>query len=311
MPPIQAVALSVGAAFFYALTSVLQHSAASTVPHERSLRPSLILVLLRHPRWLLGYAADVAAHILQFAALRRGSLLLVQTLLVSGLLFALPMGAALSHRRPRRPDLLATVAVVLGLGVFVAIGAPTEGTGAASGLAWAIALGVGCTFVLALVAKAPRHPGAGRAACLGAACGILFGIDAALLKASGHLLDGGLLSALGHWEPYVLVALAFPGFLLAQSAFQAGPLSASLPVLTVAEPLVAALIGGLAFHERFSATAPGAVALAVAVAAMVVGTVALARSPLVAVIVRPTHPDPDGAMSAGSPEAPAVSSPPT
>jgi drug/metabolite transporter (DMT)-like permease len=282
-----AVVLSLASALLYALTSVLQHSAAVTIRPDRSLRPGLLLDLVRRPRWLLGNLAEVGAVGLQFVALRHGSLLLVQTVLVAGLLFAVPLGAAVLGRRLRRMDWLGTVLSVAGLGVFVAVARPSTGAGEASAVAWAVALGLGGAAVALLVGHAPKKPGPGRATSLGAACGVLFGLDAALIKASGHLLDRGLGRALTSWEPYVLTGLAAYGFLLAQSAFHAGPLAASLPVLTVADPLVAAGIGGMAFHERVSSS-PTAIAVELAaVVAMIVGVFILARSPMVTLDATP------------------------
>jgi hypothetical protein len=52
------------------------------------------------------------------------------------------------------------------------------------------------------------------------------------------------------WQFYVLIAVGIVGMVLTQSAFQAGPLRASLPSLTVADPVVSILIGITAFHEH-------------------------------------------------------------
>ena len=53
----------------------------------------LLTRLVTKPLWLAGIAADGLAFVFQFVALGHGSLILVQPLLVSGLLFALPLGA--------------------------------------------------------------------------------------------------------------------------------------------------------------------------------------------------------------------------
>lgn len=214
--------------------------------------------------------------------------MLVQTLLVCGLLFALPLGAALQRRWLTATDWAGTVAVVAGIGLFVAIARPKPGHGDASAGGWALVLGTGCLVVAALVLGAPRPPGAARATRLGGACGVLFGLDAALAKASGHLLDRGAVHALGAWEPYALAALGGFGFLLAQSAFQAGPLAASLPLITAVDPVTAALIGVLAFHERVAGGAAAVAGQVGAIAAIVAGIWVLARSPLV------TGPGPTG-----------------
>jgi drug/metabolite transporter (DMT)-like permease len=278
---LEAALLGVAAALFYALTSVLQQSAASTVPHDRSLRPGLLVELLRRPRWLLGNLAELVAFVLHFLALRHGSLLLVQTVLVAGLLFALPLAAALVHQRLQASDWLWITVLVLGLSVFLGVARPSAARDEASGAAWAWVLAVGCGSVGLLLLRAPRRPGAVRATYLGTACGVLFGVNAALTKACGHLLERGVPDLLTSWEPYVLAVLAGFGFLLAQSAFQAGPLAASLPMLTIVDPVAAAAIGVLAFGEHIADTGLALVAELAALAAMVVGVFALSRSPLV------------------------------
>lgn len=288
---IEVVALSVGAALLLALTSVVQQRAATTVPHHKSLRPGLVAELLRHPLWLLGVVCDAGAYLLQFLALRRGTLVLVQSILVTGLLFALPFGAACSHRRLSRSDWLGTMAVVSGLVLFLVTAGPEHGRGQPSPTGWAVLLMGVALVVTPLVVAAPAGPGKRRALALGAACGVLFGLNAALTKAAAVLLDGGVGNLLVSWQLWVLVACAAYGFLLSQSAFQAGPLEASLPVLTISDPLVSAAIGLGFLHERIAA-APAALAAELAgVAAMVTGVLLLARSPLVLAPTLATHAD--------------------
>ncbi|HVW32477.1 MAG TPA: lysylphosphatidylglycerol synthase domain-containing protein, partial [Acidimicrobiia bacterium] len=71
------------------------------------------------------------------------------------------------------------------------------------------------------------------------------------------------------------------GVVISQSAFQAGSLQASLPVLTITEPLVAAAIGLAAFHEHVATHGVRLVGLSVAVLVLAAGVIGLARSPLV------------------------------
>ena len=115
--------------------------------------------------------------------------------------------------------------------------------------------------------------------CFAFTTGVLFGITAALTKAAVVLVDHHGFGALGHWEPYALVVLGALGFVVNQRAFQAGSLTASLPTLTVVEPIVAAMIGVTMLHE--TVPTEGAlewIAVAVSVVAMVVATVVLSRS---------------------------------
>src|SRR5205823_13168937 len=87
------------------------------------------------PMWIIGILADVAGFGLQFVALDRGSLVLVQPLLVSGLLFALPFGAALTHRRLTASEWLGSAATVAGLALFLVVASPGPGQDRAPHLA--------------------------------------------------------------------------------------------------------------------------------------------------------------------------------
>src|SRR5207245_8987251 len=114
------VVIALGAAFCYAAATALQQrSARQATP--AGLHPRLLVDLARRPVWQLGIAANVAAYGLQFVALGRGSLVLVQPLLVSALLFALPIGALLSRAPVHRRERLGALVIVIGLSAFLVL----------------------------------------------------------------------------------------------------------------------------------------------------------------------------------------------
>ncbi len=88
---------------------------------------------------------------------------------------------------------------------------------------------------------------------LSAAAGVVYGVTAALTKTSSHLLDQGILLLLAHWQPYALLVAGIGGMVIAQSAFQAGSLDASLPTMSVVDPIVSIVIGAFAFGESIAA----------------------------------------------------------
>ena len=93
------VVLAVLAAVFLAIGIVMRQRATMDVPQEHGVSSVMFLTLLRRPLWWAGTAAAVAGYVFQALALAKGSLLLVQPILVSALLFALPLSARLAHRR--------------------------------------------------------------------------------------------------------------------------------------------------------------------------------------------------------------------
>ena len=88
-----AALLALGAAFFIAIGDVIHQRSAHEVTDEHVSHLELFTRLLRDRQWWLGSLVAAAGFALQAAALGLGSVLLVQALLVTSLLFALPINA--------------------------------------------------------------------------------------------------------------------------------------------------------------------------------------------------------------------------
>jgi drug/metabolite transporter (DMT)-like permease len=279
-----AVLLALGAGMSYATAAVLQQRVAAEQAPELSLSPRLIVALVKRPLWLLGTAFDISAYFLEAGALAAGSIIVVAPLLVSGLLFALPLATVGRSTRITRREMVPAVMVTGGLAAFVAVGSPEGGRSQASLLGWILAGAVVATIagICVLLGRRPHIRANHRALLFGLATGTIYSLTAVLTKATVDLFDDGVLAAFGHWQPYALGIVSVAGLVLNQSAFQAGHVAASLPVIAITNPVLASTFGILLFDERLDAHGIGAWALtAAAVAAMVVGTIRLARSPLV------------------------------
>jgi drug/metabolite transporter (DMT)-like permease len=270
------VLASLAAAACYALSAVLQQSAAAEQDPELSLRPGLLFLLLRRRRWLLGIVAGVAGYAFQFVALRRGALALVQPLLVASLVIALPLSAVMEHRRLSRLEWLPGLLIISSLALFLIAARPGRGAPRASDTAWAV-LGLLTLIAVAACVLNAGPSGARRALLLGAGAGLLFGVTGAVTEATGHLLNHGIGQVFTHWPPYAVVVVGVGGLLLNQSAFQAGALRWSLPVITILEPLVAIAIGELMFSEHIATGALARVGEILGLIGMVIGIFMLAR----------------------------------
>ena len=119
-----------------------------------------------------------------------------------------------------------------------------------------------------------------KALLLGTATGWLYGFVALLSKSVvDTYVNDGLVQLLLSWELWLLVALAVIGVGLQQAAFNAGPLQASLPAMTVVEPIVAFSLGYIVLGERFQAVGVQWVVLFIALVTMISATIALAARP--------------------------------
>ena len=271
-----AAVLALLAAVLFAVASAVQQRSAADVPDARGGR--LVLALARSPRWWAGTLCDTAGFAAQAAALGLGSLLLVQPLLVTTLLVALPLGARWGGRRLRRSDWVWAALLVLALAAFAVVGEPTAGVDRAGWRPWLPAWVVLGLLVGGCLAAAAVRRGTARAVLLAVAAGVAYGVGAALTKGVVSLLDDGLAVLLTSWETWLLAAAMAGGTLLQQSAYQAGALEASLPAVTVGEPVVAVALGVAVLGERLRADGVEWALVGVLVVVRAVATVELARA---------------------------------
>jgi len=246
-----AAVLALVAAFLFALASVLQQRAAATVPDEDALKASLVKRLVKQPSWLAGFGLDAAGYFTQAVALAFGTLIVVQPLLVTMLLFALPLGARFAGRRLARRDWMWALILTTGLASFLIIGDPTAGVERGEGRRWLVMLLIIYPVIVALVASATSRRGAIRALLLGAAAGLCYGVTDALTKSVVRGVDDGLDTVVDNWETWLLVITIVSGAFLQQSAYQAGGLRASLPAITGLEPVTGIVLGLVVYQERF------------------------------------------------------------
>lgn len=273
--PAAAVVCALLAALLFAVAAVAQQRAAAAVPEGESL----VRALLRNPRWWAGVGGDTGGYAMQVAALALGAVLLVQPILVSALVFALPLSARLNRRRVTPGTWATALALTAALACFLLVGNPTAGNADAPLRDWLLPLGILLGLIAAATATGvTAHDAGWRALLLGAAAGALYGLAAALTSYVTDLFEHGLGHVLGGWQTWALIAAGGTGVYLQQRAYQAGPLTASLPALTIAEPLAAAFVGFAVLDERLRADAAGLVVAAGAVIVMCAATVSLSRS---------------------------------
>jgi drug/metabolite transporter (DMT)-like permease len=209
---------------------------------------------LKHPLWLAGLGADGVGLSLQVLALHLGALAVVQPLLVTGLLFAL----LLRHWgtwRVSRSEVLWALVLTGCLIAFLSLSGSISGPQRpATADRWpAVLAGLAGLAVAGSCLLAARRaiPPSSRAALIGITIGAIYAATAALIKASTDVLTRhGLLILLASWQLYAMLGLGALGLFLTQLAFQAGPLTASLPAISTVDPLLSVTIGVIVYDEH-------------------------------------------------------------
>ncbi|HET7397018.1 MAG TPA: DMT family transporter [Intrasporangium sp.] len=292
------IALSVGSAAFFSLATALKHRSAGQVPRVHHFRArdlrDFAVETVRHPLWLLGILADVGGLALQLLALHLGGLSVVQPVLVIAVLFALVLGHRIAGTRISRRELvLGAVLVASVAGFLVVSGAVTAAAGRTNRLPAVLAAAASVVVVVGCVLAARwamrRKLASKRAASLlGVAVGTIYAGTAALMKTCAGVFSQGPGALLGSWPLYALLASGAVGVFLAQMAFQAGPLSSSLPATATTDPIVSVALGVAVFDERLR---DGALPVLLSVLCLVVMSTAVVLLTRVRVAVDSTvHP---------------------
>ena len=273
-----AAALALLSALVVAIGTVIRHLVAAEQPlPEEGL--SSVKATLTSGKWWAGAGVSVIGYLLQAAALRFASILLVQPITILSLFFALPLSARFTGRRVRIQDWVWAILLTLGVGVLLVIGRTTNTHAHAHPLAWAGLLIIGIAIIILLLRLAKKGLRKERALLIGLGSGITYGYMSFYTK--GVVMDlsaGHIVTVFTHPALYLLITASIVGTWLQQEAFNAGAIQQSLPAMTVASPITSSILGIVVYQERFT-TPPALYWLVIAAAVLtVVAVIQLSRA---------------------------------
>lgn len=272
-----ATLLALGAALLAGVGYVVLQRSAQRVTEEEVGHFTLFHLSLRHAQWWLGSLAALGSFGLQAVALTMGSVVLVQSLQATALLFALPIDAHLAHHRCTAREWMWAVLLAGAVAVIVLAGDPTAGHTRAPLSSWVVVAIVLVPAVLLCVVGARVWSGPVSAVLLALASSASLAVFTVLTKGVVAELGKGFEMMFRCPEFYGWIVVLPIGLMLQQSSLRAGSLTASLPTMTVARPLIASVLGITVLDEVLHTGEGQMFTLAAAVAVVVVATVALGR----------------------------------
>ncbi|MFF9458358.1 DMT family transporter [Streptomyces flaveolus] len=288
------VLLSLVSAVAYAAGAIVQERVAASSTGVRCAP-------LRRPAWWAAVGLNGLGGLLHVVALAYGPLSVVQPLGALTIVFALPMAALFVGRRAGATAWRGAVMATVGLaGLLSLVGASdARSLDTAQRVTVAVVTAVALVTLMIAGRAAQRHP-AVRSVLLATASGIAFGMSSVFTKTVAVDWTGGV-SAADLPSLAVIGVLATAGMLLSQASYRGAGLAAPLAVLTVANPVVAAVVGITMFGEAFRYGTTGtALALSCGVVAagglILLTTERLAREAATGVDAEAV---PDGAVSGG------------
>jgi drug/metabolite transporter (DMT)-like permease len=213
--------------------------------------PKAFASLLTNTVWLVGLGAQLVGVVLQAAALDRGRVAIIQPLLVTTVIWAMPLGYFLTNQTITRRHIFGAAVVVAGLAIFASFGDPAGGVDNAPGSAWLSAFVILGAICACLLLFGRRGDLSAQAAVYGTIAGIMYGVSATLMKpVVEQLHSDGFASVLGSWELWVMAIGGLGGFYIQQISLATGKLVTSVATVSVTNPVVSVLLGVLVLQER-------------------------------------------------------------
>ena len=270
------------AAIILALASALSQAFGTVMRHRTATRPGQGagggLGVLTSRYWWAGMGISLVGFLFQGLALAFGSLILVQTMAVLSLIFALPLGAWFTGRRITKTELFWGHVLAACVIILVTFGRPTGGELHPPWTAWTLACGAGFLVIAILLRVSRNRADRDRALLLGVAGGTAFAYVALLTKGvADRFAAGGVGGVVTTGEVYGLVVAAVAALTLQQMSFSAGAVHQAVPASTVTTPVVSLVLGVAVLGEWFDVDGAGIALLAGTLVVMAVATVLLAH----------------------------------
>ena len=172
--------------------------------------------------------------------------------------------------------MIAAIVVTAGLGLFLLLADPSGGKDDAPIGQWIAAGAVMMGIAAGLVVAGLTRAGALRAALLGTASGLLFGLVSALTKGAVEVLQDDGIAVLANWHLYALIAIGFAGMTITQLSLQTGILPPAVATSSIFNPAASVVLGLTLFDEQVHHSTGGRIGAVLALVAMFAGIAALA-----------------------------------
>lgn len=229
-----ALALSLLSSVAYAAAAVAQERLAARNPGSGVLR------MLTSGPWWGSVALNASAALLHVVALKYGPLTVVQPLGALTLVAAVPLGARMAGRRVTATEWRGTAYTLAGLAAILVVASGST-PGRVLSTSEAVAVAAATAALIGLLARPGARPGVRHASASGVASGVASALTQTVTVAATDR-SGPLLSVQVICVALLVAAFAAGGLLLSQTAYRDG-LGAPLAVVTLANPLAAAIIG--------------------------------------------------------------------
>lgn len=273
------ILFSLLAALLNAVSAIMQRRAAGEPTMEELFRKEFSKRVTLDRLWIFGFVLEVLAFFAQAAALKNGSLVVVEPLLTIDLVFLMLILYWRYHLNIGRLEWAATAMICSGLSLLLWVASPQTGHQPFMASRWLeTALPILAVIIMAIYFVRRTRANDRRAAISGFGAGLSFALVAMMTKLTTEQLHAGIIAIMTGWQVYGLLAAGILSIIMEQNTFGAGPVTMSQPVMEVVEPLVSVFMGIMLFGDSIKLNISALILESCASALAVAGIWLLGRS---------------------------------
>jgi hypothetical protein len=259
-----------------ALVGALGYALGAALQQFEAVSEGASLKLMKRPRWLLGGIIGLAGACMHAVALSFAPLIAVQPISVATLVFAVPLAALLHGRRPRKEEILGSIAVAVGLlGLVLLLPAHAVTPHLTNQEAFGF-LGVVALIVLAAHLAARKVRGSAKALLLSVGAGAVTASVSTFVRVVGGDFDGDL-SKLLSWFLFAIPVLLVCAIVLLQKSYEVGYFGIAYATVQVVDPITSIFAGVLLLDEAMPSGWVDVIPAIFASVLLVWGTITLGR----------------------------------
>lgn len=270
---------SIIAAFLFAWSTVIQRYEAGDVKPEELFRRDFIKRLSKNKKWLAAFGLQVLGFLFQAAALRNGSLILVQPIMTIDLIFLLLILHFNKKLAIGRREILAIFMICLGISGALIFAQPKNSNLPFNRLSLFVSVSFIALIILIAIFIIRRTSSARQRAFISAvAAGFSFAVGDVLTKIVSHVVTNGISYLFLHWQIWALLISGIVSIIMTQNTYGAGPIVISQPTMEVVEPVISVVLGIYIFQDSVNLSIGNIVVSLVSALVAIIGIIALTRS---------------------------------
>lgn len=244
------ITFSVIAALLNAWSAVIQRYETGDVDSKELFKRNIFISLSKNPKWLGAFGLQILAFLFQAAALRKGSLITVQLIMVVDLVFLMLILHFYKKVKMGKYEWLAIAMICLGLSGTLIFASPSTASKPYSETSLSVSMVTVALIILISIFFIRRTKSKNVRALISAtSAGFSFALVDAFTKIVSGQIGHGLGFLFSNFGIWGLAVTGIVAIVMTQNTYSSGPVTVSQPTMEIVEPIIGVALAIYVFGD--------------------------------------------------------------